>query len=137
MREHKYRIWDEKNKEFVYFNLRRLVGHWSGIVFDPEEPSTQSNGREGIAGGEYDEVSLLGTAPLDEFTGRTDKNGKEIYERDIVEKYAPLHTATDELSRFVNIIEWNTESSGGGWSWVESGVKVIGNIYENPELLEK
>ena len=72
---------------------------------------------------------------LMQFTGLLDKQGKEIYEGDIVEfKYANIK----KLKRAV--IEWG--SSGfwvvGWWNKIADykGFEVIGNIYENPELLE-
>ena len=70
--------------------------------------------------------------PIMQFTGLLDKNGKEIYEGDVVE-------FIDCDGRCSNCV---VEFKDGGfypfapdyvpWSIVE----VIGNIYENPELLE-
>ncbi len=66
---------------------------------------------------------------LMQFTGLLDKNGKEIYEGDILETSGGIHK-----------VEW--DSVGGFYPFVdvscliEDGiVEIIGNIYENPELL--
>ncbi|MDP4128281.1 MAG: YopX family protein [Bacillota bacterium] len=71
-----------------------------------------------------------------QFTGIHDKNGREIYEGDVIQgKYNGI------------LIKWGRtgflpyRNKDGGWSkvtnWnsVQSG-EVIGNIYENPELLK-
>lgn len=71
------------------------------------------------------------------WTGLTDRHGKEIYEGDIVKTE---HGAT-------GIVIWREEHAGFGfdtkepmWSHPINGMdgekEVIGNIYENPELLK-
>lgn len=64
-----------------------------------------------------------------QFTGLKDKNGKEIYEGDIVK------TVKEDWVKVYY-------DRGNYWVWRyqlaylwETGVEVIGNIYENPELI--
>jgi uncharacterized phage protein (TIGR01671 family) len=71
-----------------------------------------------------------------QYTGLKDKNGKEIYEGDIV-RFSFKH---GDVVRFV---EWSYPYSGwamGGHKYTpeecEVFGEVIGNIYENPELLK-
>lgn len=75
-----------------------------------------------------------------QFTGLTDKNGKEIFEGDIVEKSGKyLIQWRDKEARFhVHRLE-----DFQGFEWykvltVELGTcEIIGNIHENPELLNR
>lgn len=129
MREHKYRIWDAENKEFIYFNLRRLVGHWDEAIFDPEEPTTQDNGvgLAGLNGGD----GLLAHGALDEFTGLKDGEGQEIYEHDIIGTYPDGAPGNNRIVIIPECYEWTLNGNLTA-RWI-----VVGNIYQNPELLEK
>lgn len=84
-----------------------------------------------------------------QFTGLNDKNGKRIFEGDIIETTNPY---TGE--EYVGVVEWGCYYTFGVgfvivWNiddndlnpslfyWViDVGVEVVGNAYDNPELLE-
>lgn len=82
-----------------------------------------------------------------QFTGLLDKNGKEIYEGDIF----PCLYAFDGCTDHVMVVEYNEPRAGffPRWDYSKchqkgvqktmhdlSSLEIIGNIYENPELLK-
>lgn len=76
-----------------------------------------------------------------QYTGLKDKNGKEIYEGDIViRKEDDGRTTAPEEVYFDNGgFQPFCEPCHGGttdWKEYEKTTEVIGNIYENPELLD-
>jgi uncharacterized phage protein (TIGR01671 family) len=86
--------------------------------------------------------------PSEQFTGLHDKNGKEIYEGDLLKEIAPrgyiyrvfgvaggfvINSFQDEITmlRFAEPIA-NMQTAG----YIQEQCEIIGNIHENPELLE-
>ena len=94
----------------------------------------------GVVDGVVEDFDIVEINPetLCQYTGLTDKNGKRIWENDIVEH---------EISSVLGAVEWYAEDYVGWWvndeylgkqqftdeMWDEC--VVIGNIFDNPELL--
>ncbi len=81
-----------------------------------------------------------------QYTGLKDKNGKEIYEGDIL-SYKSAHPKHDGKT-FNNIVEFATGQSLCGWRMRNGSCvvkatpykfmssEIVGNIHQNPELLK-
>ena len=124
MREIKFRAWDNNNDFMFYHNDE---GEFSRII-DGER-----------VGSDFDIKDLL-FSPYDgilsmQFTGLTDKNGKEIYESDVYHQGDPNITYTVVYKGSTFIGKQNGSSSYAGLEYWQDRIEVIGNIHENPELL--
>lgn len=74
-----------------------------------------------------------------QYTGLKDKNGKEIFEGDILQVTHPINNLFDGIFEVrihetsMNYVVGEFNLGAGAYRFGE----VIGNIYENPELLEE
>jgi len=124
-REIKFRAWDKDKKEMVGgFGVHSDFGHAFDMDFD--------NGEEYI----FENYILM------QFTGLKDKNGKEIYEGDIVMIYRfkrdnDIGEVKYHFNRFVIGFSDNFGDLGKVEFYASkmNDYDVIGNIHENKELL--
>ena len=125
MRCIKFRAWDSLIKQMVY-NIEQTYDYGCYGCSNGGSLSHES----------FWDVLCDEQCVVMQYTGLKDKNGKEIYEGDII------YNSTEE-ENFV--VEWFEEAARYVFSGIsvtmdfdnyyEYELEVIGNIYENPELL--
>lgn len=146
MREIKFRAWDKLNPGMLSNDSLHtfFVGFNGEPGYVNESGSVIFNDENGFVA---DQLILM------QYTGLKDKNGKEIYEGDILSmSESDVHvvsgSAIETTNRIVawkeedvswNIRQMDGEWQSGGYTFCLNNAKklweVIGNIYKNPELL--
>jgi uncharacterized phage protein (TIGR01671 family) len=122
MREIKFRAWEPERKRMSEaFNLKDLDGEDGGEIYTGDMSLIQINHNP--------------TVILMQYTGLKDKHGKEIYEGDIVKILKPLTHGWCPVLVEVQYSAPEFCVDYGHSNGLHSACEVIGNIYENPELL--
>ena len=147
MRTIKFRAWKSWRKpEMLYppsFNLFWSEKSKSQTMVYKDEDSTYRADCNWLFDAQWN-------MPLMQFTGMADKNGKEIYESDIAKitwtdyslpEYPEGYQYTE-----LGVMGWNQKSAQFSFllkdslfkdNWDNLQIEIIGNIYENPELLQE
>jgi hypothetical protein len=129
----KFRVYDKENKRMLYSSEPRDQGEREYIPF-----------QFGVGWSDWEKSWL---SDLMQFTGLKDKQGKEVYEGDIIK--AVLEDS-GELKDVVEQVYYTEEYAAFGpfchlmhydeGRWIDclqnDEFEVIGNIYEHPELLK-
>lgn len=119
MREIKFRAWEKELKEMIKVE---------GIKYNPKQVIINPDGPWRT----IDEVDLM------QYTGLKDKNGAEIYEGDILQTTYPTSPGAKPLYK---VVEWIVGHSYTGFNITNQRNnhiprEIVGNIYENGELLK-
>jgi len=140
MREIKFRSWDTANESMDY--LDRISLHhdiYRGITGYSGTNSDFFGDGSGKSHEWSHDIKEDGQWILMQYTGLKDKNDKEIYEGDIIKNYSKSFGAEFVIKE----VKFTEFLMNYGYDHYEMGeiaeeiYEVIGNIYENPELLIK
>jgi len=126
----KFRVWCERFKMFHDING---IDDWEFFIANSDYP-------------QYDKFP----ENMEQYTNIDDKNGTPIYEGDILQVaglgvlFVHLQQGQAGQSRNDNVLQYTLASNidnpekGALWNlWSSYEVEVIGNIHQNPELLEQ
>lgn len=138
MREIKYRAWDKKLKEM--FLVHELVfNRFDGAPTTIKGYTHDEKDVWNVHGGHFMKYANAPRYELLEYTGLKDKNGKEIYEGDIVkvdfmDMVSPVEIGAVTFIECGYYVDTN-KSLISLFDEIQTK-EVLGNIYENPELLK-
>ena len=128
MREIKFRAWHQDTKKML--DLKKMTP----LALSP------SLDQDGLY------IPFIKDLPLMQYTGLKDKNGKEIYEGDIIRFKDAVNrgdgTFEDRDGEIIFEDGGFACKADSGWQdWLlyalDLDLEIIGNLYENPELKEE
>lgn len=116
MREIKFRAWDNTKQEWTLNIMECISSRCADIWLEPALKSHE--------------------VIIEQYTGLKDKNGKEIYEGDIL-KFEDSVFEIGWLNKGARFGFYPVKNCNFGMGFSLSRSDVIGNIHENPELIGK
>jgi len=124
-REIKFRAWDKRTRKMIDTGFH-ILGETT--CFDLIYQYCMEHGKR------KDECGLqrINSVVIMQYTGLKDRNGKEIYEGDILRGRSGFYPVSWDIE-YASFMAVNNYAFINTSSWCKK--EIIGNIYENPELL--
>lgn len=128
-------------------NLEWIEGYYT--CFNEEERRIYSGYADTDGVNYYPDCLIVIPKTVGQYTGLTDKNGKKIFEGDVVKVHIETYTRQSNrigVVKYYNgcfgVADNNSENfkdflAFNNMSCYVRSVEVIGNIHDNPELLER
>ncbi len=125
MREIKFRAWDKDEKR-MWWNVQSAYDMMGCHVM----PECDDSNHEHIFNPcSFESVLSDENFMVMQYTGLKDKRGKEIFDGDI------LGLNLNTKNPIYGAMCWREDESGWETFWPIGNFEIVGNIYENPELL--
>ncbi len=107
----KFRIWDNNFNEYTSYHLNKAL---------------------------CQDINKYERFLFEQFIGLIDKNGKDIYEGDIVKPFSDDGNTAQIIFMGMGFGIYTQKKNGDyiGWTYFKDEIEVIGNIHENPELIK-
>ena len=149
MREIKFRAKDYQTNKWVYGFLFMGKGDDNrdyAFILQDKGLKVGTAAEDNAIEFPYDEAHLVDKETICQYTGLKDKNGKEIYEGDIIGCHNPnikhLIFFNEKQGRFMAALDGDIENDYYGVCGLDDSrwnatKEVIGNIHDNPELINK
>ena len=138
MRTIKFRAWDKEYEKMTYFDDEDYE-YKPPLVFRLDQVFKKNSNYDDYEDFEYNDIT--DKVEVMQFTGLHDKNGKEIYEGDIlqidIERAWVMWNEKYGYFELVPIGDYYFDSDVIGQAIEYTDATVIGNIYENEELLNE
>ena len=117
----RYRAWDTTNKE-MFKDTFSITESGQVVVVEQEDVMCPPD------------YVFVDNLVIMQSTGLKDKNGKEIFEGDVVKCNGLLGTIESFKAMWIcSFVKYNNYQKVGFFA---QEIEVVGSIYENPELLE-
>lgn len=122
----------------ILFRGKRVNGTWKYGSYVEQYGSTQIYLKDGVDEDGFDRYHI-DPDTVGRFTGLTDRSGVKIFEGDIVRYGDTIHRVVFEQrngTAYFGLVYSACETLPFGHYQDLKQIEVIGNIYDNPELLE-